>query len=43
MKEKVLVSSCLLGINCKYNGENNYQEELLLSLEDKEIIPFAQK
>ncbi len=41
MKEKVLVSSCLLGINCKYNGENNYQEELLLSLKDKEVIPFC--
>lgn len=23
MKEKILISSCLLGTNCKYNGENN--------------------
>ena len=24
MKEKLLISSCLLGNNCKYNGGNNY-------------------
>ena len=24
MKEKLLVSACLLGRNCKYNGGNNY-------------------
>ena len=23
-KENIVVSACLLGINCKYNGENNY-------------------
>ena len=23
MKEKVLVSACLLGVDCKYNGGNN--------------------
>lgn len=26
--EKILVSACLLGINCKYNGKNNYIEEI---------------
>lgn len=41
MREKVLVSACLLGINCKYNGKNNYHEELLEKLKDKEIIPFC--
>ena len=24
MKEKLLISACLLGRNCKYNGGNNY-------------------
>ena len=23
MKEKILISACLVGINCKFNGENN--------------------
>lgn len=41
MKEKVLVSACLLGVNCKYNGGNNYKEELLKKLADLEIIPFC--
>ena len=22
--EKLLISACLLGVNCKYNGKNNY-------------------
>lgn len=26
---KVLVSACLLGENCKYNGTNNYNEEVI--------------
>jgi len=25
----ILVSACLLGINCKYNGENNLNENIL--------------
>lgn len=41
MKEKILVSACLLGVNCKYNGENNYHEEILTKFYDKEIIPFC--
>ncbi|QCD53419.1 DUF523 domain-containing protein [Campylobacter sp. RM16192] len=28
MKEKILVSACLLGINCKYNGSSNQTKEL---------------
>ena len=35
---KVLVSACLLGTNCKYNGGNNYSEKLAAFLEDKEVI-----
>ncbi|PIP23386.1 MAG: hypothetical protein COX90_01905 [Candidatus Nealsonbacteria bacterium CG_4_10_14_0_2_um_filter_38_17] len=31
----ILVSACLLGINCKYNGESNLCEEVLELLKDK--------
>lgn len=41
MKEKILVSSCLLGINCKYNGENNLNEKVLEYIKDKEVIPVC--
>lgn len=27
-KEKILVSSYLLGLNCKYDGGNNYSKEI---------------
>jgi len=39
--EKILVSACLLGVNCKYNGENNYNEKVMEYLRDKEIIPIC--
>ena len=38
---KVLVSACLLGRNCKYNGGNNYDEKIVAFLEDKEVIPVC--
>ena len=38
---KVAVSACLLGQNCKYNGGNNRNEEVLRFLEGKEIIPIC--
>lgn len=41
MKEKILVSACLLGINCKYSGGNNYSEEVMEFLKDYEIIPVC--
>lgn len=28
MKEKILISACLCGCNCKYNGKNNLINEL---------------
>lgn len=34
---KVAVSSCLLGINCKYSGGNNYHDELNRWLKEHEI------
>ena len=39
--EYILVSACLLGINCKYNGKNNYNEKLVEYLKDKSIIPIC--
>lgn len=41
MKEKILVSACLLGINCKYNGGNNLKEKVLEYIKDKEVIPIC--
>jgi len=38
---KILVSACLLGRNCKYNGGNNYDEKVVGYLKDKEIIPVC--
>lgn len=35
---KYIVSACLLGNNCKYNGGNNKNEKLINFLKDKECI-----
>jgi len=35
MKELWLVSACLLGKNCTYNGENNYNQKVIEFLKDK--------
>lgn len=40
-KIKVLVSKCLLGANCKYNGKNNFNQKIVDFLSDKEIIPVC--
>ena len=34
-KNPILVSACLLGINCQYNGESDFTRELLEFLKDK--------
>ena len=39
--EKILVSACLLGTNCKYDGGNNKNELVLNYLEDKQVIPIC--
>ncbi|HIO42190.1 MAG TPA: DUF523 domain-containing protein [Aquifex sp.] len=36
--EKVLVSACLLGVNCRYDGRNKKNEKLIQMLKDKDII-----
>ena len=38
---KIMVSACLLGENCKYNGGNNRNEALLEMLAGHEIIPVC--
>ena len=35
---KIMVSSCLIGLNCKYNGGNNRNEKLLRLLEGHTVI-----
>lgn len=35
---KVLVSACLIGENCKYNGGNNYNSQVIDFLKDKEVV-----
>ena len=38
---KVLVSGCLLGENCKYNGGNNYNPRVVEFLNGKEVISIC--
>ena len=38
---KILVSGCLLGENCKYNGGNNYNPRVVEVLKDKEVISIC--
>lgn len=40
-KEKILVSSCLLGLNCRYDGGNNYSKEVEEFLKNYEVIPIC--
>ena len=36
----VLVSACLLGINCRYNGSNVYDDSLLSRIKEYDLIPI---
>ena len=38
---KIMVSACLLGENCKYNGGNNRDPELLRLLSGHEVVPVC--
>jgi len=38
---KIMVSACLLGENCKYNGRNNRNEELICLLSGHTVIPVC--
>ncbi len=37
----ILVSACLLGVNCRYNGEGKLQEDLLKLQEHHHLIPIC--
>lgn len=38
---KILISACLLGYNCKYNGGNNYNEKIVNCCDHFEFIPIC--
>lgn len=38
---KVLVSACIKGVNCKYNGKNNENIAAMNFLKDKEVISIC--
>jgi len=40
-KELVLVSACLLGVNCRYDGTNKRDEHVLSWLRNKTAIPVC--
>ena len=37
----ILVSACLCGINCKYNGKNNYNEKIFNLVKEGKAIPIC--
>ena len=38
---KILVSACLLGENCKYNGGNNYNSAVAEFVKDKAVVTIC--
>lgn len=38
---RIMVSACLLGENCKYNGKNNYSSRVVDFLREHEVIPVC--
>lgn len=43
MKKKALISACLLGVDCRYDGKNNKlpEEKLEKLMEEYELIPVC--
>jgi uncharacterized protein YbbK (DUF523 family) len=41
MIKMILVSACLVGLNCKYNGGNNYNEEIFKLVKEGKAIPVC--
>lgn len=41
MKTKLLVSACLFGENCKYNGTNNKNEDVIALRDKFDIVPVC--
>ena len=38
---KIIVSACLLGKNCKYNGGNNYNAAVAEFVKNKDVLPIC--
>ncbi len=38
---KIMVSACLLGRKCKYNGGDNFSEKVAVFVEGHEVIPVC--
>lgn len=36
-----LVSACLLGVNCRYNGKNNFNQRLFEYFKEAELFPIC--
>ncbi len=36
-----LISSCLVGLNCKHNGKNNTHEDFITLVKEKKAVPFC--
>jgi uncharacterized protein YbbK (DUF523 family) len=41
MPGMILISACLLGVNCAYHGGHNLDENLLAGLDPKELVPVC--
>lgn len=41
MNDIFLVSSCLVGINCRYNGKNKFNTCILKFLKDRQFLPLC--
>lgn len=41
MKKKVIISACLLGENCRYDGKTKASKKIIETYGDYEIIPFC--
>ena len=39
--KKIIVSACLLGENCKYNGGNNFDPRVAAYIAGREVIPVC--
>lgn len=40
-KERILVSACLLGVNCRYDGNNGENSDVLALMENYDLIPVC--
>ena len=41
MSETVIVSACLVGVNCRYDGANSLDESLIRQLKDSLVVPVC--